>query len=380
MVLSLGASLFVFELALRLLKFSHPVFHMTDQELGVKLRPGVKGWQTREGQAFVEINSNGFRDRQRIPKKGEFVYRVAVLGDSYTEALQVNREDTFCSVIETNLGDRELEGYASVEVLNFGVAGYGTGQELMLLEGYVEQFEPDLVVLAFLTGNDIRNNSMVLETSKRPFYFLEKGELRRDYSFRDSQAFRIKSSLPFVAFLEMSEHVRLLQLANRTRFALQAIGHQRGDSSPQSEFGLDYLVYQDPFDESWREAWEVTEAILVEMAEESARQKAAFLVVTLSNSDQVNPDTSIREGVCQSLGIEDLFYPDRRVAAFCESQGIEFLTLAPLLLEEATKRNECFHGFENTKLCSGHWNEGGHAVAGKFISDRIYDSFIKVSN
>jgi hypothetical protein len=45
-----------------------------------------------------------------------------------------------------------------VEVLNLGVSGYGTADELVLLRAYGAELEPDLVLLCFSLLNDVRNN------------------------------------------------------------------------------------------------------------------------------------------------------------------------------------------------------------------------------
>lgn len=37
----------------------------------------------------------------------------------------------------------------------------------------------------------------------------------------------------------------------------------------------------------------------------------------------------------------------------------------------AVKDKVFFHGFENTNLGSGHWNETGHEIASKLISEKI---------
>ena len=72
-------------------------------------------------------------------------------------------EDTFWSVMERELGQCALFAGRRVEVINFGVSGYGTVQELMTLRHYVWDYDPDVVVLAFTTGNDVRNNLRALE-------------------------------------------------------------------------------------------------------------------------------------------------------------------------------------------------------------------------
>ena len=69
-------------------------------------------------------------------------------------------------------------------MINFGVSGYGTAQELLTLRHYVWDYSPDIVLMAFLPGNDVRNNSKELEPEKlRPFFRLRDGELELDRSF-----------------------------------------------------------------------------------------------------------------------------------------------------------------------------------------------------
>ncbi len=57
--------------------------------------PGVKFQHHGEGRGLVEINAHGFRDRTRPLVKSSGTFRVLVLGDSMTESVQVNLEETF---------------------------------------------------------------------------------------------------------------------------------------------------------------------------------------------------------------------------------------------------------------------------------------------
>ena len=71
--------------------------------------------------------------------------------------------------------------------MNFGVDGYGTAQELMTLQRKVWAYQPDIVVLAIFLGNDIRNNSVVLEGDQcRPFYVYDKGQIEADRPVEES--------------------------------------------------------------------------------------------------------------------------------------------------------------------------------------------------
>jgi len=116
-----------------------------------------------EGSACIRINRYGVRQGDRAPAKPPGTFRVAVLGDSFIEAFQVSDEQTFCAQLERRLQDCSALTDRRVEVLNFGVSGYGTAQQLLMLRHYVWQYQPDVVVLAFFPGNDLRNNSAELE-------------------------------------------------------------------------------------------------------------------------------------------------------------------------------------------------------------------------
>ena len=168
---------------------------VADPILGAVQRPSLNFRYTDEGDAIVSTNIFGHRDREHDIKKPEGVFRIAVLGDSYAQAYQVNQKEAFWAVLEDRLNQSDAFG-KKVEVLNFGVSGYGTAQELLMLRHKAWNFDPDFVLLAFLTGNDVLNNSKTLEPEKiRPFFSLNgEGKLILDNSFTFDPEF-VRASL-----------------------------------------------------------------------------------------------------------------------------------------------------------------------------------------
>ena len=123
------------------------------------LRPGYVGhrtdWGTRNW-VTISINSQGRRDKEVSLKKPAGTYRIAILGDSVAFGARVEAKDDFATQLEWNLNARsELLHY---EVLNFGVPGYGTWQELAVLKEKALAYDPDLVILAFVM-NDFSDNN-----------------------------------------------------------------------------------------------------------------------------------------------------------------------------------------------------------------------------
>lgn len=75
-------------------------------------------------------------------------FDIAALGDSFTDAMTMAGEAAWPA---------RLEGVLGVPVQNYGTAGFGPQQELLVLKDIVAPHRPRTVVLAFFAGNDIFN-------------------------------------------------------------------------------------------------------------------------------------------------------------------------------------------------------------------------------
>ncbi len=110
------------------------------------------GWVPSEGYRSEEINvsSQGARGvaEYALPRPADR-RRIVIVGDSFTFGEGVADADTYPA---------QLAGmFEGVEVVNLGVLGYGTDQQLLRLERSAFGFEPDLVVLGFFGPNADRN-------------------------------------------------------------------------------------------------------------------------------------------------------------------------------------------------------------------------------
>lgn len=387
--LSILAGMVIIEAGLRIFGISYVQAYTYDELRGSALRAGAKGKWTREGESWIEINSDGLRDREHSVEKNENTFRIAVLGDSYAEAFQVERSRTFWSVLENELNRcPRFEGKA-VEVINFGVAGYGTAQELLTFRNHVRKYHPDLVLLAMVTGNDIRNNSMALEPDKvRPFFIHQNRKLVPDNSFQDLPQYKKGQSFLKRMLRQAGTHLRVVQLLYEvkqrgvTNLFLNKGGFQKREKTGMpaadqvrkgaaAERGLDVQVYHEPVTPEWQAAWQITEDLILMLGKEVEASGASFLVVTLSNGIQVHPDPDVRAHFMKSQGISNLFYPDERIWEVCRLANIPVLNLAKPFRIYAEQNNECLHGFENSTPCGGHWNEKGHLLAGRLMADEI---------
>lgn len=120
-----------------------------DPELVYELVPGARG--ERDGVTIV-INSSGFRDDEfsEPPPPG---MRIVVLGDSVAWGWGVPMEAAFPQALEARLRGLATEPYASSVVYNLAVDGYGTLQEVRLLETRGLALNPDLVVVSYILND-----------------------------------------------------------------------------------------------------------------------------------------------------------------------------------------------------------------------------------
>jgi lysophospholipase L1-like esterase len=382
----LAIGLLIVEVGLRLIGYSFPLFYTTDMERGIALSPGAEGWYRREGRNYVRINSEGLRDVDHAKRKPANTLRIAVIGDSYAEALQVPLDKTFWAVMAEKIEQCPAYAGRRVEVINFGVSGYGTAQELITLRQKVWDYAPDIVLLAVCTGNDITDNSRALKRTDIPYFvFGEGGALTLDNSFQSSRAFRLQHSALNRAGRWLRDRLRFVQAIHEAQMVIKTYvaerraqkeqEQQRGVALPagaarSEELGLDNLIYTAPTDAAWTDAWRVTEGLIKMMRDEVTARGAKFLVVTLSNGIQVHPDPQTRRAFMQRVGATDLFYPDVRIRALAEREGIAVLTLAPALQSYAEQQKVFLHGFD-ANIGNGHWNTLGHAVAGEMIAQKI---------
>jgi len=150
----------VMELTLRLLKparvvgISHmPCIYAKDELTGYKYIPKSRGWYHRyfEMDNTVIINSLGYHDVERKYDRGNKGLRIAIIGDSFTSALEVPVSSTWTQVLELNLNENTK---SSIEVINLGMDGTGTDIHKNILEHYLQSSKVDVAILAFYE-NDI---------------------------------------------------------------------------------------------------------------------------------------------------------------------------------------------------------------------------------
>ncbi len=339
-----------------------------DAVTGWRLRPNAHGWWVSEGNSYVRINSAGMHDREYQLSKPPGTVRIAVLGDSMTAAVQVAARETFAGVLEQELRSCRAFGGAVVEVMNFGVPGFGTAQQLLQYRHQVSRYAPDMVLLAFFTYNDVHNNHRALNPvnpARAPYFVLDGADLVLDDSFLAHRS----------TYGQLRD--RFGDLVNRSRVAqLVAEGLVRGllfrtarrqEAETQERHGGDMgdLMLAPPRTPEMQEAWRVTEAIVRRLRTEVEEAGSRFWLVTLPVGLHLLPEAE-RDRRIANRQIEDLYYPNRRLDELARREGFHAVNLPARIAEMGEMPTDRL-----TYAAQGHYTPAGHRLVGTMIAREI---------
>lgn len=137
--------------------------HLKSPLLGWVLPPSSESFTI---DAPVRVNSLGLRDEEFALEKPPDTRRVLCLGDSFTFALGVRLEDLYAKQLERQLAN--TAGAGRIQVINAGVAGYNTRQELITYLTLGVALDPDLVVLGFYWNDLIANAEPIPDLATTP--------------------------------------------------------------------------------------------------------------------------------------------------------------------------------------------------------------------
>lgn len=364
-------ALAMIEVGVRWLHLVADHFWEPDAVLGVHLGAGQRGWWTQEDREFVvpvEINREGLRDVEHQYSKPAGVMRILVLGDSFVEAMHVPLAATFPRLLEQQLNRSGAS--RRIEVIAAGVSGYGTASEVLYFEREGRRYQPDVVLLAFYPGNDVKNNSPTLEDTLRPVYgadgSLEKviGETPR----RQETGWRrwLGRSAAYHYFRQV-----LLLRHPEIAMGLARHGVLRDDAlrvKPERDgIPVDYGVYAATLEPAWQDAWQRTDGLLGRLQREVTASGARLAVAVISTRDQVYPkwwDEVVAQHPQMRGRDWDLDAPQRHVETWCSEHDVPCVELTPAFRAMAARGGEALHFHHD-----GHWSSAGHQLAADVLTE-----------
>jgi SGNH hydrolase-like domain, acetyltransferase AlgX len=285
-------------------------------------------------------DSRGFRNAAVLDHAD-----IALVGDSYIEGAYISDEETVAV---------RLHEFTGRTVANLGVSGYGTEQELKVIQRYALPLKPRMVAWFFFEGNDLDDD--------------QNYDNAMLYEHRPTEAPR--SSEP--------ASVRWRKFANRS-FTKNAFIQAREWSAPLIPTGIDsfgwfrsadgaanrlyfYDVYAKRiFGEFEQERLKTTKATLIQGAEIARQHGINLLVYYIPIKFRVYADlcTFPPGSPCRQWQPWDL---EVRFAAFCKEAGIHFVSLTEPM-RRAASAGAVLYAPEDS-----HWNAEGHAFVAKEVA------------
>ncbi len=128
------------------------------------------------GKVFYRINADGMRGGVRGKEKPPDAYRILCLGDSITFGEGVHEEHTYPSRLEHLLAAAMPD--RRVEVLNAGVQGYGTREEVALYIFRGRAFSPDAVIVGFFLNDAVEFSETIRQNDAQTHGYQPSGPAR----------------------------------------------------------------------------------------------------------------------------------------------------------------------------------------------------------
>jgi len=364
-------------LAFAILEFGFARFYYTndaelrqdefDPDLGWRLKPGE--YTVKAPQAFmthaVSINQMGLREAHTpLLNSTSPVRRVVVLGDSFTFGQGVDDATLFTTQLERRLNQRQAA--IRYEVINAGVPGYGTGQELILTRWLMAGGVVGQVYVLNLFTNDLLDNLRLDYGSRmtnpvQPGFALDP-DGRLTFSYRPQQILREGSNL--VAAQQRPTSMLFSVLQVRLRSLAQT---KPGFVRLARTLGFDVTVPRLPGvisawydDEVLQQGLPLMKSLLAEIDATVKMRNAVLLVSLIPSPMQVYkeaygeilrasfPDDPMAQGF-----LADPNRAQRLIRAMCEELNLPFLDV----YDEFAASNRSLY-----VPVDGHFNEAGHAL------------------
>lgn len=312
-----------------------------DATLGWSIRPnGV----SEDG--LYRANSAGFRaEREYAAQTPEGVLRVAAFGDSYTHGSTVDNSATWTQLLEQT--DPQLE------VLNFGVGGYGTDQAYLRYQRDGVPYRPQIVLIGFMVENILRNVSVY-----RPAYYHKTNGVGVKPRFRVTSG-EVLEHVPNPArnVRELGELIksrRLLDTLRETDYwvARAPLAYETSPLFWSSLFSIGYAAYENSgrrpeyyYRDVSSEPFKVSARLLVEFSEHALRDGAQQAVVLLF------PDRRTVVG-----DIDDGAEYWRTMTVVLDERGVAYIDFVPIFREAAARDGVASLFNDN------HYNGKGNAL------------------
>ena len=383
--ISLGFAILASEIALQITHkplVPDNLYCQHDAKLGwAKIPSRTNHFKTITYNASETINSYGFRGREHTIHKPSHTQRVVILGDSFAESYTVNKQALF-----SNLLENRLSKISPTEVINTGIGGYSTDQELIVFEDTAKKFSPDITVLMFC------ENDVILNITGEALY----GYTKPYYQLIDNELTLTNVPVPLSGPTSSKGIKNLLQrhsiLYRKTRTAIErtpainqimmAIGakHAYASSSFKQFTNNDESIeilpdifrgWKNKLDDDYIEAWAITELLLKALKQKTSAVQSQLIVFYITLEQGANKQAWENTKHRYHLNDQDWHINNsaKTLSKICHKLSIAFIDPTTQFIKaetEAKTKNKSMY-YPN----DGHWTPEGNQLVCDILATYI---------
>lgn len=281
-----------------------------------------------------KINNYGYVTDKIFQKKSNKTKPViAVIGDSYVEALQVKNTDTFHAIL-----DNKFENY---DFYPLGISGSPLSQYLAFAKFASNHFDPEVYIFLIIE-NDFEESFFNYKNQNGFHYFDEFGNLFSTTNTRSMiKEFLSKSAFLRFLYLDLKIHVQLERLSR------QQISSQNNHINDVSEKQLESELYNagmNAIDFFFKKVETITK-----------------------NHDVIFLIDGDRSAIYRDLEVRSSLRRQKLMQYFlAKADQYQVIDLHPLFLDH-WRRNKQKFNFDYDY----HWNETGHSVAAIALNNAL---------
>jgi len=317
-----------------------------------------------------KTNSLGLVGGEISIEKPDDVCRILVLGDSFTEALQVKEGKNFCEQLQYLLNHKQALKN-NYQVINAGMAGHSPISEYLYFKRELIRLSSDIVILQLFANDIFEDNKAkaagIVDRDDFPLklnrYFIKKylenptanGKTSKVRDcFYKLERFLLKKSIFF----------QIITRA-RTKFYKKSKVHQYMTNLPEFNDGNQFFIIQEqnPLfqDKKFRtKAWENTRKYILAIKELAEENGAEFFIFFIPPEAQLNLEKySLNTRLY--FAKRPIFYLNKLLKELTDKEDIYYLDLIGIF--ERNKNKGLYFDRD------GHLTEKGHNVA----SGALYD-------
>ncbi|GEM_PF-662918 len=328
-----------------------PLGHFDTREAIYRYFPGQSGTYTfgflSKYRSKWRINNYGWNSPvDYTPKKS--VPRIAVIGDSFIEALHVDSGKSYPCLLREKLGDK-------YEVYSFGISAASLSEYLHISRYADKYFDPDIIIFNIIYNDFIDSISRYNKYYSRVFLTLSvDGERVTENNPTGDKGYTEFS--PWKKFLR-----RHSALARYFIFNLKwrMFYRELADKDYVWHRGMEFEVTP----EQKKEIIPAARYLIAKIKSENAGRKIIFVM------------DGPRECIYHGAGCAQSRWAYDLMRELCRDNGVYFLDLSAPMRADFTARGKKFN-----PDCDAHWNEYGHKLVAEAVDDFLKKNILSPEN